>query len=712
MCPRIRIIQQIPFGHIKLNIIIATVIMPLIRHKRFLFLGLSWLILLSWNLGAQEMTNSSMKTFMIYKFAQHIEWDNEAEIDTFKFGIYGADRAFRSELSLLESVPLKNKPIKIIQFSRINDISETQVLYIIYDNNPDVDRIYDRLSGNNTLLVTDRYEKPNKIMINFLPMEENMIQFEVNKANLINEGLTVMPDLLLLGGTEIDVAGLYRESQEALQDVMEQVAVLYDSLKEQSAEIQIGKAEIESQKHQISEQQDNIQSQQEEIRVREEKLAELTQEVEQQQGNLNTKIELINKQTEKLANQEKEIEDRNSVLDLIQQEIENQQQRIQDQKSELTAYATLVERQKFVLYIIVAFCCLIIGLVFFMHRGYMIKKNANQKLERMNKAVREQNSQIYKQKQEIQDKNEELLAQSDELKQANEEITATNESLNTQKDELRYTLENLKLTQDQLIQSEKLASVGQLTAGIAHELNNPVNFISGNVKPLKRDLDDIFEILEKYEAIINKHDLGKDFKDVESLKENLNFKLLTTEIKKLLEGISEGAQRSGDIVKGLRSFSRLDDDKFKNADLHDGLDSTLILLYNKTKGRINVHKEYGELPQVECLPSKINQVFMNLLTNSIQAIDGKGDIFIATISSGIGVKIIIRDTGTGMTAEVKKHIFEPFYTTKDVGRGTGLGLSISYGIIEQHNGNIDVISESGKGTEFIISLPIVQPDSN
>ena len=712
MSKRVRSFSKPPLTIFKLNKIIASFIMQFIRPKRFLLLGLSWLILLHWNLGAQEMTNSSMKTFMIYKFAQQIEWDNEAEIDTFKFGIYGTDRAFMSELSLLESVPLKNKPIKISQFSRINDISETQVLYIIYDNNPDIDRIYDRLSGNNTLLITDRYEKPNKIMINFLPMEENMIQFEVNKANLINEGLTVMPDLLLLGGTEIDVAGLYRESQEALQDVMEQVAVLYDSLKEQSAEIRIGKAEIESQKQQISEQQENIQTQQKEINMREVNLAELMQEVDLQQENLNTKIELINDQTEKLASQQMEIKDRNSVLDLIQQEIDNQNESIEDQRSQLTAYASLVERQKFVLYIIIIFCFLIIGLIFFMHRGYVIKKNANKKLERMNRAVRDQNRKISQHKQQIEENNEELLAQSDELKQANEEITATNEALNTQKDELHHTLENLKLTQDQLIQSEKLASVGQLTAGIAHELNNPVNFISGNVKPLRRDIDDIFEILEKYEAIISEHDLGKDFQDVESLKENLNFNLLTTEIKKLLEGISEGAHRSSDIVKGLRSFSRLDDDKFKYSDLHDGLDSTLILLYNKTKGRINVHKAYGDLPQVECLPSKINQVFMNLLTNSIQSIDGKGDIFIDTISSGIGVKIIIRDTGSGMTAEVKKHIFEPFYTTKDVGSGTGLGLSISYGIIEQHNGNIDVISEPGKGTEFIISLPIVQPDSN
>ena len=688
------------------------VIIPFIRYKRFLLLGFSLLIFLFRNVDAQQMTNSSMKTFMIYKFAQHIEWDNEAEIDTFKFGIYGADRAFMSELSLLESVPLKNKPIKISQFSRINDIRETQILYIINDNNPDVDRIYDRLSGNNTLLITDRYEKPNKIMINFLPMEENMIQFEVNKANLINEGLTVMPDLLLLGGTEIDVAGLYRESQEALQDVMEQVAVLYDSLKEQSAEIRIGKAEIESQKQQISEQQDNILSQQEEIGLREENLSELTQEVEQQQGNLNTKIELINDQTEELANQKKEIEEGNSVLDLIQQEIDNQQESIDEQRSQLTAYASLVERQKFVLYIIIIFCFLIIGLIFFMHRGYVIKKNANKKLERMNKSVREQNRQINKHKQQIEENNEELLSQSDELKQANEEITATNEALNTQKDELGHTLENLKLTQDQLIQSEKLASVGQLTAGIAHELNNPVNFISGNVKPLRRDIDDIFEILGKYEKIIRENDISDKFNEVDSLKEKLDFKLLTTEIKSLLEGISEGAHRSSEIVKGLRSFSRLDDDKFQHADLHDGLDSSLILLYNKTKGRINVHKEYGDLPKVECLPSKINQVFMNLLTNSIQAIEGRGDIFIETISSGIGVKIIIRDTGAGMSTEVKKHIFEPFYTTKEVGSGTGLGLAISYGIIEQHQGNIDVISEDGKGTEFIISLPIVQPDSN
>jgi signal transduction histidine kinase len=687
-------------------------IMPVVKTKRVLLPGLFIGIMINLNLSAQEITNSSMKTFMIYKFAQQIEWENEAEIDTFKFGVFGADKSFQSELSLLESVPLKKKPVRIIHFPRVNDIGEIQLLFISNDKNPDLERISERLSGSNTVMISDQYEKPNKIMINFLPLEENKIQFEINKANMINAGLTVLPELLLLGGTEIDVAGLYRESQQALQDVMERIAILFDSLKVQGEEIQIRNSEIESQKILINEQQANLQSQKEEIRTREKELDDLMLEVSLHQATLNSKVELINEQTEKLDSQQAEIEDRNAVLDLIQQEIDNQRQRINEQKSELTAYATLVERQKFVLYIIIAFCGLIIGLVFFIYRSYRTKKNANKKLERMNREVREQNRQINQQKQQILDKNEELLAQSDELKQANEEIIATNEALNYQKDELGYTLENLKLMQDQLIQSEKLASMGQLTAGIAHELNNPVNFIHGNVRPLKRDVDDIFEILSKYEELIVGKDLGKDFTEVDSLKVNLNYNLLKTEINSLLEGIAEGALRSGDIVKGLRSFSRMDDEKFKQADLHDGLDSTLILLYNKTKNKISIHKDYGDLPLVECLPSKINQVFMNILTNSIQSIEDKGDIFIESISSGIGVKIIIRDTGSGMTPEVKKHIFEPFYTTKDVGSGTGLGLSISYGIIEQHNGNIDVISEPGKGTEFIISLPIVQPDIN
>jgi len=664
---------------------------------------------------AQEDANPGMKMVMIYKFAQQIQWENEEEIDTFRIGILGSEPALLREMKLLESVPLKEKPMSVIQFSKLRDLTSTQILYITNKETSEILRIAELTRGKNTLLISDRCEDQKPIMINFLPLIENKFQFEVNKANIINEKLTVLPELLLGGGTEIDVAELYRESQDAMQNVLEQVGDLYDSLKIQSEEIRIRKAEIEKQNVLIKEQTENIRIQKAEINYREMELAELLMEVEISQQNLNSKNEQLKTQLEMIGEQEENIKNRNTELDVIQKEIDTQQQKIEKQKSEITAYTALVARQQFALYLFIVFCALILGLIFFIYRGYKIKQRANKDLELMYSEISLRNKEISSQKQEIEEKNiemqrktEEIVTQSEELQQANEEILASNEALQNQKAELQFTLENLKLTQDQLVQSEKLASVGQLTAGIAHELNNPINFISGNVSPLKRDLEDIFSLLGKYEAIIKEHNLGSSFKAVEQFKENVEFQFLTKEIKSLLEGIGEGAHRSSEIVKGLRSFSRLDDEKFRNADIHDGIDSTLILLYNKTKNKIKIQKEYGDLPEIECLPSKLNQVFMNILTNSIQAIEAKGDIFIETISSSIGIKIIIRDTGKGMPPEVKKHIFEPFYTTKEVGSGTGLGLSISYGIIEQHNGNIDVFSEEGKGTEFIISLPISQ----
>lgn len=660
---------------------------------------------------SQEEINPGMKMVMIFKFAQQIQWENEEEIDTFRFGIYGKDPDLLREMLLLESVPLKGKPISIHQYTRFRELESTHVLFLTSDNNSEIVRIHQYIERDNTLLITDRCPDQNHTMINFLPMSDNKIQFEVNKANIINENLTVLPDLLLLGGTEVDVAELYQESQDALENVVQQVSQLYDSLNRQSEEIQTRNAELQKQKTLIDEQTKEIGIKEAAIQSREEELNKVIAEVQQSQKTLNSKNDLIGRQLESIAVQEKEIQNRNSTLDLIQNEIDNQQYKIEEQKSQLTAMASLVERQKYVLYAFIIFCALILGMITLLYRSYKVKKNANRELELMNSEITNQKHEIEGKNRELQAKNEEIVTQSEELRQANEEILSTNEALQHQKAEVQFTLENLKLTQDQLVQSEKLASVGQLTAGIAHELNNPVNFISGNVKPLKRDLEDIFQLMGLYEKIIDKNNLTETFKEVDELKENLDFQFLTDEIKSLMEGIIEGAHRSSDIVKGLRSFSRLDDDNFKIAELHDGIDSTLILLYNKTKNRINVHKDYGDLPPIECFPSKINQVFMNILTNSIQAIEDKGDIYIETISSGIGVKIIIRDTGVGMTAEVKKHIFEPFFTTKEVGSGTGLGLSISYGIIEQHKGNIDVISEPGKGTEFIISLPITQVDS-
>lgn len=276
--------------------------------------------------------------------------------------------------------------------------------------------------------------------------------------------------------------------------------------------------------------------------------------------------------------------------------------------------------------------------------------------------------------------------------------------------ELEKTLEKINEINTQLILSEKMASLGEITAGVAHEIKNPLNFITGNIEPLKRDVADIFEILEKYEGLITDLQLKDVLDGIENIKSEMDFDLLSNEIQKLMEGISDGANRMREIVKSLGSFTRKGDDSFVTHNIHQGIESTLILLGNKTKDRIKIHKEFGQISDIECQPEKLNQVFMNLLSNAIQAIEGKGDIYIKTGSDVENLSITIRDTGIGMSRDLQKRIFEPFFTSKVLGKGTGLGLSISFTIIEQHGGTIIVKSEPSKGTEFTITLPLRQVD--
>ncbi len=266
----------------------------------------------------------------------------------------------------------------------------------------------------------------------------------------------------------------------------------------------------------------------------------------------------------------------------------------------------------------------------------------------------------------------------------------------------------LQQAQSQLVEAEKMASLGQLTAGIAHEINNPINFVSSNVGPLKKDLNEIFELLQRYEQLHESADPAAELVEVAALRDEYDPEMLADEIRDLLTGIEEGARRTRDIVLGLRNFSRADENDFKPTDLQQGLESTLLLLRNKLKHRVEVHRDYQPVPPVECLPGKINQVFMNILTNAHQAIKDKGDIFVSTRPEGDKVLVEIRDTGSGMSEEIRRRIFEPFYTTKGVGQGTGLGLSISFGIIENHGGSIAVDSVEGRGSTFAIRLPLKQ----
>lgn len=283
-------------------------------------------------------------------------------------------------------------------------------------------------------------------------------------------------------------------------------------------------------------------------------------------------------------------------------------------------------------------------------------------------------------------------------------------------EELSVTLSNLRETQTQLVDAEKMASLGQLTAGIAHEINNPINFVSSNIQPLSRDLEEVYQIINAYSEVEG-DGLEEKLQVAHDLREELDYSFIKEEINDLVKGISDGAERTSEIVMGLRSFSRLDEDAVKLADVSEGIASTLVLLRTKLSGSTKIEEDYEpDLVEIECYPGKLNQVFMNILNNAIYAVDHKsyaeGEsaiISIKTQKSGDEVEIHFKDNGTGMDEETQKKVFDPFFTTKDVGEGTGLGMSIVYKIIDKHGGKVNVRSELGVGTDFVITLPMRQP---
>lgn len=282
-----------------------------------------------------------------------------------------------------------------------------------------------------------------------------------------------------------------------------------------------------------------------------------------------------------------------------------------------------------------------------------------------------------------------------ELLRANEELMQLNAKLSD--------------AQDKLMQSEKMASIGQLAAGVAHEINNPIGFIFSNFGTLERYLADLFEMLTAYEEAEAALAGSPVAARLKALREKIELDFLKEDIPSLMAESKDGITRVRNIVQNLKDFSRVDtSQKWVLADLHHGIDSTLNIVNNEIKYKADVVKDYGQLPDIECLPSELNQVFLNLLVNATHAIRAdRGTITIRTGANDTQVWVEVRDTGEGIAKENLARIFDPFYTTKPVGQGTGLGLSLSYGIVKKHLGHIDVTSETGVGTCFRVTLPIL-----
>jgi PAS domain S-box-containing protein len=268
----------------------------------------------------------------------------------------------------------------------------------------------------------------------------------------------------------------------------------------------------------------------------------------------------------------------------------------------------------------------------------------------------------------------------------------------------------LEDTQNQLLQSEKMASIGQLAAGVAHEINNPVGYVHSNMNTLQSYVGGFLELLEAYgEADATIAEPNAAMERARAKRSKMDMAFLKEDVASLFAETRQGIERVIKIVKDLKDFSHVDnEEKWAREDLHKGLESTLNVIWNELKYKCEIKKEYGDLPLVECLIFQLNQVFMNILVNASHAIENKGTITIRTGTKGDQVWIEIADNGKGIAAENLKRIFDPFFTTKPVGQGTGLGLSVSYSIIKKHHGSIDVESQEGKGTTFRVNLPVTQ----
>lgn len=269
----------------------------------------------------------------------------------------------------------------------------------------------------------------------------------------------------------------------------------------------------------------------------------------------------------------------------------------------------------------------------------------------------------------------------------------------------------LQQTQAQLVQSEKMASIGQLAAGVAHEINNPMAYISANIEAMGDYVNDMISLNEAYEAALPTEDSAEK-SALEQYKTQIDYDFMIGDLQALISESREGTRRVKKIIEDLREFSHTGDEKWAWADLHKGIESTLNIANNELKYKATVVKEFGELPQVQCIPSQINQVVLNLLVNAAQAIETSGTVTVRTGVDNEQVFIEVADTGNGIDPAHVSQIFNPFFTTKPVGKGTGLGLAMSYNIMEKHHGRIAVSSEPGKGTTFTLWLPIRQPDAD
>lgn len=627
-----------------------------------------------------QASRASIAGAYTYNFARNTIWPDGAVQDSFILVLLTSQSDLINEFRLFASTrKIWERPIRLFVAQSESDIINISpnLIFVANDKKADFEWLSRRLNENPVLLVSENISRKSRVMINLFESNEGQLLFEVNKANILGHGLRINPELLMSGGNEIDVAELYRNLQHSLEEKELKMSDMDDSLTNLNRVVSQTISQLDSQKKYLNHQEQQLQQQNEEIQSGKREIARQQSSIRIQNFDLLNQKKLLDEQRFSIREQQVElseqrnyVENQQKIIDESRLTLDSLSQEITSKNIVLFQQSELISRQRMILFLSVIAGTLVLLVLALLFRSFLNKRRHNQL----------------------------LVAQKSQIERINHQLHSTNRSLFS-------TISQLKETQSQLVSSEKMASLGVLTAGIAHEINNPVNFIYTGINSLKKDYNELKILLQKVNQLEPESQYAELILEIKQLKQSIDFDETIDIIDQTIEDIKTGAERAAEIIKGLRNFSRVDKDAMSLADLHEGIDSALLLLRNKFKLHIRVLKQYGSLPQIECYPGKLNQAFLNILSNAIDAIEKEGTITITTSTEGDLVKVVFADTGKGIPDTIVDKIFDPFFTTKTVGKGVGLGLSITYGIIEEHGGKIVVKSKVDQGTEFTILLP-------
>lgn len=607
-----------------------------------------------------------------FSFARNIKWPGEKSQYTIR--VITQDRTLSTEFeNLANARKIQGKPVNVSFSSYVSIPENADILFVSSQYNGALQTIIDRLAGKPVLIVTEESPDHLYVMVNFIAAGSRT-GFEYNRANIINQGLQIMPEFNQLGGREIDVAKLYqqvRDSARSMERRSKAVEQRIDSLNLQTAvamriasnqmrTIQEQNSEIERGQMELARQSATLDSLVTEFANSQRRLDSLTTVLKEREQDLVLLGDEIRAQQENVAEGNKTLEEQAKLIKQRDEEIAQRESRLQQM-------VTVVDTQQDTLILLILFSVFLVVVLIFAYRAYQARRRDAKKL-------------------------------------------------NQQKEELKDLLDELQSTQTQLVQSEKMASLGVLTAGIAHEINNAINYVYSGIHVLDSKFTDMKPVINSLKDLNGEDgDLRAKVQHIIDQKKEIEYDESEAVMDTMIKSIRVGAERTTEIVKGLRTFSRSETEVMQEIDIHQDIDVALLLLQNRIKNNVAIEQLLADdLPTVHGYPGQLGQALLNIISNAVDAVGDKEKARIRVETSFVRENVIvsIRDNGVGIQPEDVDKIFDPFFTTKKIGEGTGLGLSITYGIIEKHNGSIDVKSIPGKGTEFKIKLPLNDQPQN